>query len=223
VRAAEVNVTKLQVATAAADAFLTLMAAQETVVAAQAGVDRSRVLNQVIESLVKNELRPGADASRTRAKLALTQTQEIQAEQAREVGRAALAQLLSSDPKTVAIDSARLLEMLPDVEPSAVAATQHPLAIARNAEVAEVKARERALSRSYFPRFDLQSAVFARGTGIQGDGRTGARRLGSDQTFKTGLSVRRSIFRPLTGFLFTPGNRFPWPGGMNTLSRRVSL
>jgi len=35
---AEVNVTKLQVATAAADAFLTIAAAQQTVVAARAGV-----------------------------------------------------------------------------------------------------------------------------------------------------------------------------------------
>src|SRR6266481_9696218 len=37
--AAEVNVTKLQVATAAADAFLTIAAAQQTVVAARAGVE----------------------------------------------------------------------------------------------------------------------------------------------------------------------------------------
>ena len=40
--AAEVNVTKLQIATAAADAFLTIAAAQETIVAAQAGVERAR-------------------------------------------------------------------------------------------------------------------------------------------------------------------------------------
>ena len=49
--AAEVNVTKLQVATAAADAFLTIAAAQQTVVAARARVERARVLNEVIETL----------------------------------------------------------------------------------------------------------------------------------------------------------------------------
>ena len=37
----------------------------------------------------------------------------------------------------------------------------------------EVKARERALNRSYYPRLYLQGADFARGTGIQADGRTG--------------------------------------------------
>ena len=111
VRAAEVNVTKLQVSTAAADAFLTLVAAQQTVIAAQAGVERSRVLNQVLETLVKNELRPGADASRTRAELALAQTHEIQAEQARDVARAALTQLTGGDLKTLTVESAKLLNL----------------------------------------------------------------------------------------------------------------
>src|SRR6266576_1750348 len=74
--AAEVNVTKLQVAAAAADGFLTIAAAQQTVVAAHAGVERARVLNNVIETLAKNELRPGADASRSRAELAFAQTKQ---------------------------------------------------------------------------------------------------------------------------------------------------
>jgi outer membrane protein len=102
--AAEVNVTRLQVATAAADAFLTIAAAQQTVLASQAGVERARVLNNVIETLAKNELRPGADASRSRAELALAQTQQIQAEQAVAVARAALAQLLGTKPEAITID-----------------------------------------------------------------------------------------------------------------------
>jgi len=54
-----------------------------------------------------------------------------------------------------------------------VAATHHPLAIAREANVTEVKAREKALDRLYYPRLYLQGAAYARGTGIQPDGRTG--------------------------------------------------
>src|SRR6266700_2862979 len=45
---AQVNVTRLQVATAAADTFLTILAAQQTVTAARAGVERARVLNQAV-------------------------------------------------------------------------------------------------------------------------------------------------------------------------------
>src|SRR6266550_2850390 len=138
---AEVNVTKLQVAAAAADGFLTIAAAQQTVVAARAGVERASVLNNVIETLAKNELRPGADASRSRAELAFAQTQQIQAEQAVSVALAALAQLMGIKPETISIEPGSLLHapaapQLPDV-----AAAQHPLAIAREAAVMEVKAR----------------------------------------------------------------------------------
>jgi outer membrane protein TolC len=171
--AAEVNVTKLQVATAAADAFLTIAAAQQTVVAARAGVERARVLNEVIEALAKNELRPGADASRSRAELALAQTQQIQAEQAAAVARAALAQLLGSKPETISIEPGPLLQTPAAPQVPDAAATQHPLAIAREATVTEIKAREKALDRLYYPRLYLQGAAFARGTGIQPDGRTG--------------------------------------------------
>src|SRR5262249_39993929 len=150
--AAEVNVTKLQIATAAADAFLTIAAAQQTVVAARAGVERARVLNAVIETLAKNELRPGADASRSRAELAFAQTDQIQAEQAVAVARAALAQFLGTKPETISIEPGPLLQAPTAPQIPDVAATQHPLAIARAATVTEVKAREKALDRLYYPR-----------------------------------------------------------------------
>ncbi len=171
--AAEVNVTKLQVATAAADAFLTIAAAQQTVIAAQAGVDRATTLNRVIETLVTNELRPGADASRARAELALARTQLIQAEQAVDVSRAALAQFLGVVPENIAIEVDRFLQPAPQEEPPAAPLAQHPLAAVQSGVINEVKARERVLDRSYFPKFNLQSAAYARGTGIQPDGSTG--------------------------------------------------
>src|SRR5260370_8607433 len=90
---AQVNVTKLQVATAAADAFLTILAAQETVTAAKAGVDRGTVLNRTVETLRTNQLRPGAAASRPPPDLALPQTQLIQAESADIDGRLRLNEL----------------------------------------------------------------------------------------------------------------------------------
>ena len=64
------GLTRFEVAASAADAFLTLAASEQAVLAARAGVDRARVLNQVVEALANAELRPGADAARTRAELA---------------------------------------------------------------------------------------------------------------------------------------------------------
>src|SRR3989442_2033333 len=74
--------TQLDVAAAAADAYLTLAAAQETVRAAQAGVDRTEVLQRSVRAQVDAQLRPGADASRAEAELAAARTQLALAQQA---------------------------------------------------------------------------------------------------------------------------------------------
>jgi outer membrane protein len=169
---AEVNVTKLQVAGTAADAFLTITAAEQTVIAAKAGVERAQVLEQVIGTLAKNELRPGADASRAQAELALARTQQIQAEQARNVAYAALAALLGVAPESLTVEFHRLLTQAPANLPE-MAVTQHPAALAVQAAISEVKGRERVLARSYYPKLYLEGAAFARGTGVQPDGRTG--------------------------------------------------
>jgi outer membrane protein len=169
---AEVNVTKLQVAGTAADAFLTIAAAEQTVVAAKAGVERAQVLEQVIGTLAKNELRPGADASRAQAELALARTQQIQAEQAQNVAYAALAALLGVAPNTLAIESHTLLAQAPSNLPE-TAPAEHPAALAGQAAISEVKSREKVLTRSYYPRFYLEGAAFARGTGVDADGHTG--------------------------------------------------
>jgi outer membrane protein len=195
--AAEVNVTKLQVAIAVSDAYLTLAAAQQAVTAAAAGVERARVLNGIIEALVKNELRPGADASRARAEMALADNFRIQAEQSRDVARAALAQLMAAPSETITIQPGSLLTTVPVVEVPAASAARHPLAVAGEAAVTEVKAREEALNRSYFPRINLQAAEYARGTGIQPSGATGgaASGLGPNiQNWAVGASITFPAF-----------------------------
>src|SRR5213594_2447755 len=55
--------TQFDVAVATADSYLTLLAAQETVRAAQAAVDRADVLARTVRAQVDAQLRPGADAS----------------------------------------------------------------------------------------------------------------------------------------------------------------
>jgi outer membrane protein len=195
--AAEVTVTRLQVGIATVDAFLTLAAAEQTTVAARSGVERARVLNEVIGTLAKNELRPGADASRSQAELALARNLLIQAEQSRDVARAALAQLLPADPKTVSINAAAVLGPPPAGEPPPAHAAQHPLALADQAAVAEVKAREKALNRSYYPRLYLQGAEYARGTGITHDGRIGGQASGlgpNTQNWALGASITFPAF-----------------------------
>jgi len=194
---AQVNVTKLQVAVAAADAFFTILAARQTVTAAGAGVERAKVLNQAVEALVNNQLRPGADASRTRAELALAQTQLIQAEEAVDIGRAALGQLLGVRPQTIAIESGPLLQLPSEEQIRPFAPANHPASIAQNLAVEEIISRERVLDRSYFPRFELQGAVFGRATGIRPNGETKgvASGLGPDTgNWAVGMTVTFPVF-----------------------------
>ena len=197
---AQVAVTRLQAGTAAADAYLTIAAAEQTVLAARAGMERAQVLNRSVETLAKNELRPGADASRTRAELALAETQLIQAEQSVDVGRAALGQVLGVAPQTITIDAGVLLKVpseAPIAAPAAGAIAQHPLAVAQSAAIEEVKAREKALDRSYFPRFNLEGTTYARGTGVDPNGVTGgaASGLGPNiQNWGVGMNVTFPAF-----------------------------
>ena len=194
---AQVAVTRLQAGTAAADAYLTIAAAEQTVLAARAGVDRARVLDQVVETLAKNELRPGADASRTRAELALAETQSIQAEQSVEVARAALGQVLGVAAASITIEPGALLKLPGDVPVPPLEAARHPVAMAQNAAIEEVKAREKALDRSYFPRFNLEGTGYARGTGIDASGATGgaASGLGPNiQNWALGMNVTFPAF-----------------------------
>jgi outer membrane protein TolC len=171
--AAEVNVTRLQVSTAAAEAFLTIVAGQQTLIAAEAGVERARVINEVVQALAANELRPGADASRSRAELALAQTQEIEAEQAVDVARTTLAQLLGTNFQSISIEPGPLLQLPPVSEIENQSAVQHPLTKAGLSEVTEVRSRETEIDRSYYPRFYLEASAYVRGAGIQPDGRIG--------------------------------------------------
>ena len=184
--------TEFQVSVAAADAFLTALAAERKVAAARAGVERARVLNESVEALAKAGLRPGADAARTRAEVAAFGTQLIQAEQTAAVAKVSLAQLLGIDPAQVVLASGPLLGAPVEAPEAPARLASHPLAAAQNAAVDESKARERALARSYFPRFNLQGAAYARGTWARVDGSTagGLSGLGPNtQNWAIGLTV----------------------------------
>src|SRR5438093_617409 len=189
--------TQFDVAAAAADAYLTLAAAQETVRAAQAGVDRADVLVRSIRALVNAQLRPGAEQSRAQAELAAAQTQLARAQQATEVARAVLAQFVGGDPRQISLTAPKLLQ-LPLVQTTpALTTAANPIAIEQNAAVAQAKAQLDILNKSYFPRFFAQGAAYARGTGARADGTRlgGANGLAPDvQNYAIGLSVTFPIF-----------------------------
>ncbi|MCX6594680.1 MAG: TolC family protein [Acidobacteria bacterium] len=180
--------TRYEVAALTADAYLTVLAAQETVVAARAAVARATTLEQVAQALARADLRPGADASRAKAERSVAETQVIQAEQAVAVAQAHLAQF------TGAAGQARHLGDPPGlVVPSLVTSREaHPVVTEQAAVIDEVKAKQKALDKSYAPKFAVQGATYARGTGAVADGTTlgGANGLGPNiMNYALGLTV----------------------------------
>ena len=162
--------TQYDVAVASADSFVTLVAAQETVEAAQAGVDRAQTVLQTITGLVNAELRSGADASRAQAELAAARTLTIQASQAVEIARANLGRFIGMDVARSTTSAARLLELPPGQPPAPMDAARNPLAAEQSAAIEQLRAQLRTLERTYFPRFFLQGSAYARGTGAELNG-----------------------------------------------------
>jgi outer membrane protein len=162
--------TQFDVSVAAADAYVTLVAAQETVRAAQAGVDRAEAISRTIHALVNAELRPGADASRADAELAAARTLTIQAQQAVEIGRANVSQFVGLPPAQIAVAPAKLLQLPPEAPVATLDLAANPTAVEQNAVVEQWKAQLKILERSYFPRFYAQASTYARGTGADVNG-----------------------------------------------------
>ena len=185
------------VAVAAADAFLTVVAVQQTAEAARASVDSWQVLLKNIHAQVSAQLRPGADESRVQAELAAAQTQVAQAEQAIEVARATLGQFVGVNvpPNAVQpdVNPGPLADRLPPDRPEPPLETAaNPVAIEQNAAIAQVQSQLNATERSYYPQFLVQGEAAARGTGLLSDGaRLGALNglAPTTQNYGIGLTV----------------------------------
>jgi len=184
--------TRLEIVTRTAEAFLRLAAAQETTRAARANLARQQVFSDAVAVLVKTELRPGADDSRAQAELAFARIQVIQAEQAERVARAGLAQWLGAAPGDVQIASDGLLATMPAADPAPADSGTHPVAQMQQAAVDASRALQRVFERSFFPRFHFQGAYSARGSGAAAGSPTG---LALDTpNFAIGVTATLPIF-----------------------------
>jgi outer membrane protein TolC len=164
------TLTRLEVESAVAAAFLDVVAAQRAVAATQADFDRRDVLRRAVQTLVDNQLRPGAEASRADAERAAAQTRLIQAQQSVTLAQTTLMRVLgiTTGPITIAADP--LLVAPPQAEWPTAAASTHPLALVHEAAVNEARAQEAVLAKTDYPRVFLQSSVFARGSGANANG-----------------------------------------------------
>ena len=153
---ADLAVTRLQVATAVGNVFLTVVAAEQAVVATQANVDRWQTFNLSVHTLADNALRPGADASRADSQLAMTKTQLYRAQEAEQVDLAALAALMGAAGNAIRLDTGKLLDLPPADSLPTSAPAANPLAQDQMAAVRQVQAQEKIWNaqtiRGFFSR-----------------------------------------------------------------------
>jgi outer membrane protein TolC len=188
--------TEFEIRFQAADSYLTVLAAERALAGATAAVERAQVSRTVVEALVQAGLRPGADLSRAAAELAAAETGRIQADEAIEAAQASFRQY---------VGAVAALQKLAGVPPPASPSTDavHPLLAEQAAAVSEAEANRLALEKVWRPKFNLVSATYARGTGVQPDGILlgGANGLGPN-IFNYGLGL--TVTFPL---LVQPGLR----------------
>ncbi|MGH9680262.1 MAG: TolC family protein, partial [Candidatus Acidiferrales bacterium] len=167
---ADLAVTRLEVATAVGNYFLTALAAHQAVLAAQANVNRWQVFDKSVRALVDNSLRPGADASRADAQLALAKTQFYQAQGNEQTALATLAALMGAAGTEIQLDAGRLLNLPPDQSLPNVVPAEHPIAHDQLAVVRQAQAQEKVLNKTDYPRIFLQGEGFARGSEVPSNG-----------------------------------------------------
>jgi outer membrane protein len=194
---AEISLTQLQVGAGVGEAFLTLVAAQETVQAMKADVERRQIFTDTVGVLVKNRLRPGVEASRAMAELAGARTRLIQAEQTQEIARARLAEVLGVAGDRVDIQATPLVTLprAASLEPTSLIA--HPLAKTQEATAEVFRRRKEAWDRAWVPKVMVQGSFFGRGSGwdAQGNHASGLNGLGPDAAnYAGGLTFSFSLF-----------------------------
>jgi outer membrane protein TolC len=194
---AEASLTRLDVSVATVNAYLTVLAAEETVRAALADVERRETLTKSVHVLVDNQLRAGADASRADAELARARVNLARAQQQEAISRAQLADILGIADAIVEVRESTLLARPPAAAPPLTPVSNNPVAEVQRARVQESQSLVHALDRSYYPKLYLQSVVMGRGSGVDPSGKFlgGSEGLGPDRSnWAAGLMITFPVF-----------------------------
>lgn len=167
---ANVRLTELDVAFAAADGYLNAVAAKETIRAAQATLDRMKAAAITVRTLVDKGLRPGVDAARADYDVSQARIGVIKATRATRLARVDLAEKLGIASVDVDVVSDPLVRSpQANVLAGAVQLDAHPLAIMRTASVQTWAAKVHLLDRTWYPHFWLDTAIWGMGSGARNE------------------------------------------------------
>jgi outer membrane protein TolC len=166
---ANLRLTELDVAFAAAESYLNIVAAEQTIRAAKATVNRMEAASVTARTMVSKGLQPGVDAARADYDVSQSKIALIKAERATELARVDLAERLGVAGSYINVVAEPLVigpaRAIPD---AAVNLESHPLALLETANVKTWAAKVHVLDRSWYPHLWLNSAIWGRGSGATG-------------------------------------------------------
>lgn len=163
------KLTELDVAFQAAETYLDMIAAEQTIRAARATVDRMKANVLAIHTYVDNGLRPGVDASRADYELSAARIALIDAEQATELARVDLAEKMGVAGTYVNIDPDPIIRApSPKFDARPVELSKHPLALLRSSVVTTATAKVKVIDKTWYPHLWLHGNFWGRGSNAPG-------------------------------------------------------
>lgn len=163
---ADVNLTKLDVAFAAADAFLDAVAAKQVIRSARAALDHMDAASLRARTLVAEGLRPAVDAADWDYEVSKAKIGLIKADRDTRLALVGLAEKMGIAANDIDIISDPLIRRPIEITQfGPFDLTSHPLAIMKTAEIFRWKAKQEVLDRAYRPHLWLNASVWGRGSG----------------------------------------------------------
>ena len=192
------NLTELEVIAQAISAYLRVQTAQRLTEATLSNLNRTRVFEHSVATLVKSGLRPGVDGSRALADVARAKTRYIQAQQEFQISKALLAQVIGSAGEELTLQNEPFLDIIPGLQPTGDSLDEHPLLSLQQTRIDLIQARQKVLQRSHWPQLFVQGGINGRGSDLNAS---------ADNTITgRGLYPTRANFAMAVNLAFTPSD-----------------
>jgi outer membrane protein len=163
---ADFNLTRLDVAFDAADAFLSAAAAKQVITSTQAAFEHMVSADIRAKTLVSEGLRPGVDAADFDYEVSRTKIALIKAEKEARLALVDLAMKMGVARRDLDIISEPLIRSpVSEGHFGPFDLTSHPIALLKTAEIARWRAKEEVLNRAYRPHLWLNSSLWGKGSG----------------------------------------------------------
>lgn len=162
---ADVNLTKLDVAFAAADAFLDAVAAKQVIRSTTAALEHMEAAKLRAKTLVSEGLKPGVEAADWDYEVSKAKIGLINAERDTRLALVGLAEKMGIASHDIDVISNPLIRRpnAPIKENSATDLNAHPLAMFKTAEVMRWRAKQDLLDKAYRPHLWLNSSLWGKG------------------------------------------------------------